>query len=301
MSYNILIIDEEKKLRERLNIVLRAEGYNVIAVENSGEGLMEMKEFDFDIVMTDIDGEGSVAINYLKSSNASFMIIVLTGQASIQSAITALRNGAYDYIIKPCSDDEVRQVLKRACEKIDLQRKLLDATQQLKLLAITDSLTNVYNQRYFKSRLSEEYERSKRYCQELSCMMIDVDSFKKLNDTYGHLEGDNILKTVASSLKKSLRSSDLIARYGGDEFVVLLPQTSPDNAVLLARRIQKTVADALAKANKEVEPITLSLGISALPNSQIKEEEELLERADKALYMAKRGGKNRIEVANHEE
>ncbi len=299
MRHSILIIDDEVKLLKRLKQLLAAEGYQITLAETGRQGLQALEKCPFDLVITDLimpEGSGTTVMDYIRSHCPETLLSVITGHASVESAITALRTGAYDYIVKPFRSEVVKLAVKRACERIDLQQRLKTATRQLQLLAITDALTNLYNQRYFKERLTEEFERTKRYAHPLSCVMIDVDNFKQLNDAYGHLEGDKILKLVAQLIKQSIRSSDFLARYGGDEFVLLLPQTPGNRASLLAERIQQAVATSLASAYQDLDPLTISLGIATLPHPDIKEELDLLSLADKALYKAKQAGRNRIET-----
>lgn len=298
-KYKILIVDDEIKLLDRLKRLLEMEGYQVSTAENGRAVTQMMEEGCFDLVITDLmmpKMNGYEVMNFVGKHCPETMVVVLTAHASVESVVKALRSGAYDYIVKPVRMGIVKEVVKRACERIELQKQLMEATRQLQILAVTDDLTNVYNQRYFKERLTEEFERTQRYSQPLSCMMIDVDRFKTLNDTYGHLEGDKILKKIAQVIKESIRSSDLLARYGGDEFILLLPQTPSDKAFMVAERIKAGITDNFASSYQELGSLTVSLGISTIPNPEVKEETDLVSQADKALYAAKRAGRNCIEI-----
>lgn len=170
--------------------------------------------------------------------------------------------------------------------------RLFDETRQL---AITDGMTFLYNYRHFMECLAEEFSRAKRYKRELSLLMIDVDFFKKYNDTYGHQKGDEVLRGLADILKRSVRASDIVARYGGEEFVILLPETENEKALMLAERIRKDVESAnLARdGSAPVEKVTVSIGVSTV-DAEIKSFDDLMTKADKALYQAKNSGRNRV-------
>jgi len=181
-----------------------------------------------------------------------------------------------------------------------LERSTLSRqTEQLRKLTITDPLTGLLNRRYFQERLEEEIARSLRHERALSLLMLDVDGFKRFNDTFGHLAGDHALRLVGESLVRAVRHMDIVARIGGDEFIVILPETDETLAAQIAERIRREVAmvrppapgsDPLANA-----PVTISIGIASYQiNSD--DREGLLERADQALYKAKAGGRNRVEV-----
>ena len=158
-------------------------------------------------------------------------------------------------------------------------------------LAITDGLTGLYTRRYFFERFDEELQRSKRHGLKFSFLMIDIDDFKRCNDTYGHLVGDVVLKETAHIAKESAREIDLMARYGGEEFSIILPETDRAGAMLVAERIRKRTEDNIFKAYDEKLKITVSIGLAVYPDDS-QEVSDLIERADKALYAAKSSGKN---------
>lgn len=167
----------------------------------------------------------------------------------------------------------------------------------LQKLAITDDLTGVYNHRYFAYRFQEEFDRVKRYDHPLSLIMLDIDYFKVINDTYGHRKGDMILKEFARVLKKNIRNIDILARYGGEEFVILLPQTDRAGAFIEAERIRKIIKEHDYKI-KDVK-ITVSLGIATYPCEGIKTQDDLMGCADQALYIAKSRGRDTTEMFRH--
>jgi two-component system cell cycle response regulator len=163
---------------------------------------------------------------------------------------------------------------------------------QVKSMAIRDALTGLYNYGYFKEALHYEVEKSRRYKTPLSLLFLDIDDFKRVNDTLGHLKGDKILRQVAAILKKGIRQADLLCRYGGDEFVMLLSQTPPDQAILLAERLRQSIAQSSMNRAEQDLKITVSIGVAGLEPQMITE--SLIKEADEAHYRAKQGGKNRV-------
>jgi len=168
---------------------------------------------------------------------------------------------------------------------------------QLEAISVTDELTGMYNRRYFFERLEEYLRAARRHRLPLSVMMIDIDHFKRVNDTYGHPEGDRVLRGIADLIRSGLRVSDISARYGGEEFVILLPYTDEAEATRLAQRLLTTVSSHPFPLPKEAGPITISIGLSQLDMEQPTSGEALIARADGALYQAKRAGRNRVTVA----
>ena len=179
-----------------------------------------------------------------------------------------------------------------------LHEKTENEKSQLEKLAITDYLTGLYNIRYFYHRIDEEISRAQRYKLHLSCLMIDIDHFKKINDNYGHRAGDIVLTEFAHLLKKHTRKSDVLARYGGEEFIVLLPQTSPEAAVSKAETIRNFIEKHRFRGIKGKNGLTVSIGISSFPVRTIKNKEDIITAVDNALYKAKAEGRNRVVLYN---
>lgn len=176
-----------------------------------------------------------------------------------------------------------------------LFEKLENEKERLKKLAITDYLTGVYNIRYFYHRLEEEFHRAERYGSPISCIMLDIDHFKKINDSYGHRTGDIVLREFAQLIKRHTRKSDVFARYGGEEFIMLLPHTSIEGALTEANRLRKYIKNHRFKGIRET--ITSSMGISCWPAHEINTADDLITLADHALFRAKNSGRDRIEVS----
>jgi diguanylate cyclase (GGDEF)-like protein len=163
--------------------------------------------------------------------------------------------------------------------------------------AVTDEMTRIYNHRYFQQRLDEELMRATRYDNRISLLILDVDHFKNFNDTYGHPEGDRVLKMVAKLIERSVREVDIVARYGGEEFVVICPEKNGEGSLTPAERIRSSVAEYDFRINGKPAPITVSLGIACFPD-QAKSKEELIQKADFALYYSKQHGRNRVSLFN---
>ncbi|MEI7430466.1 MAG: sensor domain-containing diguanylate cyclase, partial [Betaproteobacteria bacterium] len=173
--------------------------------------------------------------------------------------------------------------------------------ERLKLVGLTDALTGVQNRRYFEHRCPVEISQARRYKHALACMFLDIDKFKRINDTYGHQTGDDVLRSVANIIQAQLRSGDTISRYGGEEFVVLLPQSELHHALQIAERIRSSIEEQhLQAASGQVIKMTISIGLSMLSAKNLAEESHqaatgLIAAADKALYQAKHNGRNRVE------
>ncbi|MBI5639076.1 MAG: sensor domain-containing diguanylate cyclase [Nitrospirae bacterium] len=175
-----------------------------------------------------------------------------------------------------------------------LFEQIEDEKTRLEKLAITDYLTGIYNIRYFYNRIIEEFSRSQRYGLPISCLMFDIDFFKKINDVYGHKTGDHVLKEFAQLLKRHTRKSDVLARYGGEEFILLLPQTAREGAISEAERIRECIRIHKFKGLKNRKGLTVSVGISVFPHPKIKTHDELISFADNALFTAKNRGRNQV-------
>lgn len=187
---------------------------------------------------------------------------------------------------------EILEIVKTQVTIVIDNARLYEATRKL---AITDGLTKIYNHRFFQDLFEKEFTRSIRYNTVFSLAIVDIDHFKRINDTYGHLCGDKVLKTLAALLKNCLRTMDVVARYGGEEFAIILPETGPDDAFLTVDRIREMVA---AREFECVEPgqmlnLTVSIGVTSFPSPEVTERSELIAKADKALYEAKETGRNR--------
>jgi len=317
----VLVVDDDEGIVAIVEVILGQAGYKTIPA-HSGEAALEIyASNEIDLVITDIcmDGmDGFELMRRLKLLDCTLNVIVMTGYDSYNSVLQALQAGAYDYLQKPLDNEAALLAsVERAHESAQLQHEniqlllqlehsneklskanhlLLQANHKLKRLAATDTLTLLFNRRYIDMVLKRETERRNRYRLPLSLVMIDVDHFKRINDTHGHGAGDNALKQVASILNDCARTADLTARYGGEEFIIVLPQTDPESALVFAERARTAIADADFELQPEVTvKLTISLGISGVnSNDSAVNAAQLVSDADKALYQAKQNGRNCI-------
>ena len=217
----------------------------------------------------------------------SFVHIPLTAQKKVNGVLVVC---SYQ---SPAFARDAQAILNLVQNQVTIvidNSRLYEATRQL---AITDGLTRVYNHRFFQELFEKEYTRSDRYNTVFSLIMLDIDHFKKINDTYGHLCGDEILKNLASLVKSCLRSMDILARYGGEEFAILLPETGGDEALQTAERIRRAVEETAFMGTEQGLSVTVSLGVATYPSRGVTERADIIAKADLALYEAKDAGRNR--------
>lgn len=286
-SVEILLIEDEKEASEKLGAVLYAAGHNVNVVSSAKEALKMLKDVSCAVVVTELrlpDMGGVELVRAIKNIDPKISIIVITPYLFINSAVEVMEEGAFGYITKPFNVSEIRIAVQHAVERYFLMDEANKKSYYYDL-SILDGLTGVYNHRYLHEVLERELARARRYPQNLSLLMVDVDNFKKYNDTHGHMAGDELLKGLTNLFVRSLRNLDMVFRYGGEEFCILLVETDKKGAQLAAERLLNLVRLSL--------PATISIGLSEYP-TDAKEKDTLIDKADKALYKAKTTGKNKI-------
>lgn len=287
---DILVIEDEKESAATLGSVLFAEGYNVNAVTSAREGLKLLKDVRCAVVITELrmpDMSGAELVKAIREIDTKISVIVITPYLFINSAIEVMEDGAFGYITKPLNATEIRIVVQHAVERYFLMGEADKKTYYYDL-SILDGLTGVYNHRHLHDVLDREIARAKRYPQHLALAMIDVDNFKKYNDTNGHMAGDELLRGLTNLMVRSLRNLDMVFRYGGEEFCILMVETDKKGAILAAERMLNLVRLSL--------PATISMGLSDYP-TDATEKDVLIDKADKALYQAKTTGKNKVCIA----
>jgi diguanylate cyclase (GGDEF)-like protein len=242
--------------------------------------------------------DGVVLCHQLKSDAdlRNRYVIMLTGEDDQEDKVQGLDLGADDYITKPFQYPELMARIRAAKRIVDLQKELLESNRRLELLSITDGLTRLHNHRHFQDELARAFEESQRYQRPLSLVIVDLDFFKKVNDTHGHAVGDEVLKAVAKIFRESIRSTDLAARYGGEEFALMLPETNLSDGIAFAEKIRSTIETTAIPTQAGPLTATVSIGVATVPHTRIHSAKELVVAADKALYRAKRNGRNQVQA-----
>jgi diguanylate cyclase (GGDEF)-like protein len=299
----VLIVEDDPLAKTILSSVLKKEGYPYAIASNGQEALDKFSEEFFPIIITDwlmpeMDGLELCRLIRSMKINRYIYIILATGQDSREDVVKGLEAGADDYIIKPIHQAELRVRLKGACRILDLESTLKNSLAEIHELSIRDRLTGAFNRVYMDHQLGQELIRSNRYHRPLSILMCDLDHFKAVNDTYGHLAGDKVLRSCVDIITSSLRQGiDWIARYGGEEFVVVLPETDQLGANVLAERLRERIAGTpINLAGCEID-ITASFGtVTLIPTNSgnVRYMEQVLNVADTCLYQAKNEGRNRV-------
>jgi diguanylate cyclase (GGDEF)-like protein len=293
----LLIIDDDESVRLLLRDLLEESGYVARTAKSGEEALQMIRVATYDIIITDLRLSGMYGLEVVKEVKAidpGIDVIVMTGYASVNSAVESMKAGAIDYITKPFNSDHIKMVVQKSLERRVYQR-LAQEREFYKVLSSIDGLTELYNYRYMHQYLKIELEREKRYKRHLSLLMVDIDDFKNYNDLYGHMVGDMVLRRLASILRNATRGCDVICRYGGEEFAIMLPETSKEEALIVCERIRKSVAMTPMVDEKEntVGTISVTIGLASFPEDA-DTKDDLIDNADKALYQGKRAGKNCI-------
>jgi diguanylate cyclase (GGDEF)-like protein len=300
-NFTIAIVDDDAAIRRLLNFYLTRAGYRTVECTTGEEARVMLASLPWDLAILDRrlpDMDGVVLAQELKSNKdlRARYVIMLTGEDEQADKIEGLELGADDYITKPFQYPELLARIRAAKRIVDLQKELTEANKRLELLSITDGLTRLYNHRYFQDELARAFEESMRYERPLSLAIVDIDFFKKVNDTYGHAVGDEVLKCVSKIFRESVRATDLVARYGGEEFAVMMPETELADAITFAEKIRSLVESTIADTQAGPLKVTVSIGVAAAPRTRARSAKEMVVHADKALYRAKRNGRNRVEA-----
>lgn len=294
-NFKILIADDDDNIRELILNLLSPFGYTLFTAKDGKETLTLTENERPDLLICDIDmpflSGYEVCKKIKENKDLSFIyVVIVTGSSITPDAISlGFDYGADDYLCKPFHNKEFLGRIKSAIRIKKLHDDVLK-------LSITDELTGIYNRRFFDQFSANELYRAERYKRPVSCFMIDIDFFKKINDTYGHEAGDVVLKNTSEILKKHLRRSDstTLCRYGGEEFVVLLPETDSKGALICAENLRKQIENnKIIYDSKEI-AITVSIGIASLFENPVSVSSELIRYADIALYKSKEAGRNCI-------
>jgi diguanylate cyclase (GGDEF)-like protein len=294
---NILIVDDDLSIRNTMQEYIKNAGFASQTASTAEEALELIKINKYAVVITDIrlPGMGGLELTKVIKKDNGSDVIVVTGYSDDYSYEEAINIGASDFVIKPVRLEELLLRLRRVLKERQLGTERTRMMEKLQKLAITDGLTKLYNSRSFYTQLELEVDRFNRYKHPLALLLLDIDNFKEYNDSYGHLEGDKVLVRFSQIIKTCLRANDSAYRYGGEEFTVILPETTGDEAKTVAQRIRASLeAEKYKPVPGKVARITISIGVT-----QCYPKEELstfIRRADKAMYLSKENGRNRVSV-----
>jgi diguanylate cyclase (GGDEF)-like protein len=295
MTYSILIVDDDLAIKESVEEYLKILNYEVKSALNAKKALELLDSFKADVVLTDIMMQGMDGLELTRKIKSSFDtdVVVMTGYSAEYSYEEAVQAGASDFIFKPFRFEELDLRIKRVLREASFKRERLKLLKELEKLAITDALTGLYNSRHFFAQIKTEIKRYSRYSRALSLLILDIDFFKKYNDTWGHLEGDKVLMRIGKTINSCMRSMDTAYRYGGEEFAILLPETGLQKACVVGARIKDNISSQVFEPAPGIkESITVSIGATELVEGE--DFRSFIRRTDKALYKSKDTGRNKL-------
>ncbi len=302
-KWRVLLVDDEPVQRMLVGRMLSRAHYDVVTAEDGEQALERVARGDISLLITDWEMprmDGLSLCRALRSRGLEHYVyaIVVTSRDAVENVVTGLQAGADDYLVKPVMEPELLARLNTGKRLIEMERSLRIANAENLRLSITDALTGVFNRRYLMDQLQRELERAQRYQHPLSLMLCDVDHFKRINDTYGHQAGDDVLVSFAQALRRSLRETDWIARYGGEEFVVVLPETGIEHARMVAERCRIDMATHPHQAAGTDIAVTASFGVTGWQPDMSADVvlDKLIAAADAGVYASKSGGRNQVTV-----
>ncbi len=310
----ILIVDDRAENLLAMERLLEDVDAEIYTASSGNDALSLVLDHDFalillDVQMPDMDGFETAEMIRLSDEKAHIPIIFVTAISKEQQHVfKGYESGAVDYIFKPVEGKILlskaaffltlyrqKQELQHLVEELKQSKELINKQNEtLSHLALHDDLTGLYNRRHFNTMLKQEFYRSERYGSDLAILMVDLDHFKKVNDTKGHDFGDFVLKEFARRMKETSRPTDLIFRFGGEEFIILLPQTDLAGGIQAGEKIRKSCEKEMYRNGPLELLVTTSIGAAAFRSNKPKETGQLIQMVDKALYQAKDGGRNRV-------
>jgi two-component system, cell cycle response regulator len=295
----VLVAEDEPVSRLRLQAFLSKWGYTVLAAPDGAEALRILEHerprlVVLDRMMPHVDGLDICRTIRQRGAEPYVYVILLTAQDEPDEIVAGFQAGADDYITKPFAVQELEARVRTGARIAELQEQLIAARERLRIEATHDSLTGLLNRTAFFDGFHKEVTRARRYKTPLALIMADLDHFKAINDRHGHPIGDAVLRETARRLRGSIRASDVIGRYGGEEFIVAAPDCNMQDAMALAERFRTCICGLPIPANEGEVLVTMSLGVAA--TCDMDEADRLLHVADEALYRAKHAGRNKVEV-----
>lgn len=297
----ILVIEDQSFDSQKFTEGLKVDDDIVIIAQNGIEAMAKVAESDYDVIAVSLNLEredGLRLCSHLRSSEKTraVPILMIANDEDMPRIAHGLEIGAHDYILRPVDRNELLARVRTQVRRKRFQERLRSNFELSLSMALTDSLTGLYNRRYFEVHLQKLLEKNKEINKSMAVLMMDIDKFKSINDTHGHGVGDEILKSFAVRVQNCLRSFDLVARLGGEEFVVILPDITPDVAYFVSERLRKAIANKPFECSAEgwLLTVTTSIGgviINGTDNAAIA---DILKRADECLYAGKEGGRNQV-------
>jgi diguanylate cyclase (GGDEF)-like protein len=299
MAESILIAEDDQGTLELVKVILETKGYELTWARDGEEALQMAKEQKPDLILMDVmmpKLNGYEVAHLLKENldMKNISIIFLTAKNEPDKKIAGLRMGGDDYITKPFDIYELIARIEAALRMRSIPGPLHRDDRRMAELSLADPLTGVYNQNYFMERFAEEIDRARKYCYPVACVLIDIDNFKKINDTFGRVQGDQVLQRVSMILKQKNRVVDMLGRYGVDQFIVQLTQTDLGGAKVVAQRFSEQINRARLVTVDPNYQVTLSIGVAAFSSMRIGSKEDLVRQVKQALIDAKNKGGNQL-------
>jgi two-component system, cell cycle response regulator len=299
----ILLVDDDPDNLKLMSRLLEKEGYRVSAVDSGEKGLEALDNYQPDLVLLDVNMpgmDGLETLQLLKKKENKAAVVFVTANSNTEDVIRGLDAGALDYISKPFSGMELLARVRAQMRVKKLQDDLSEANAKLKGLVDIDDLTGLYNMRSIYDKLDQEIERARRYRHGICVIMLDMDHFKGVNDNHDHLFGSFVLSEVGDIIKGSIRTHDFAARYGGDEFLICLSQTTTEGAKLFCERLRKKLESHQFQYEKDKMSLTASMGCAIIVDGQsLMDGRSLVRHADHNLYQSKEQGRNRVTHSEH--
>ncbi|MBN2193198.1 MAG: diguanylate cyclase [Polyangiaceae bacterium] len=296
----LLVADDDRIERRVLAETLEGNGYHVetcddgqAAVERVGQGGIDLVLLD--VLMPRLSGLEACRLLKAMTTESFLPVLLVTVKTDTASRVEGLKLGADDYVCKPFEEAELVARVEAMLRIKRLHDQVVEARTRLERLSVYDELTGLHNYRYLSSRLGEEFKRAERYHDPLACVIVDIDHLTQINEQGGRGVGDSVIRGVADVVRRTLREVDVVARFGGDEFLAVLPSTHFAGSVTAAERIWRGVAERqfLGDLDRGVS-VSVSVGVALYPSRDVKTKESLLRAADTAILQAKRDGGNRI-------
>jgi two-component system, cell cycle response regulator len=302
VNATVLIADDSLVVRAVVRARLEDEGYDVVEAEDGQTAIAMCLQAPPDVVLLDVEMpglDGHQVLTRLKRDETlrDIPVVFLSGRTSMDDVVAGLRAGAHDYLKKPFQAAELVARVGAAAHVKQLQDRLLERNLDLERLSRTDLLTGLYNRRHLEDQLGRAHRTARRAHRGLGLVLLDIDHFKRVNDTYGHAAGDRVLCEFAERMTSQLRDGDIAGRWGGEEFLVILPDTDPGGALQVANRIRASVAETpfdTSAVDGQAIRVTVSGGCVVGP---VATSDDLVSAADGGLYAAKDSGRNRIVAA----